>query len=790
MSTTEKRFKVGLGLQFPDGTYVDTATGLVGATGAQGQTGATGAHGATGAQGDQGTQGNVGATGATGVTGNIGSTGATGVQGDQGATGSQGLTGATGAQGATGSAGSNGNTGATGATGVTGLTGSTGATGTAGSNGLGYGQLTSSSSITPGTGNKTFTVSVDSSTTAYAAGAQVKVNSPGQSGAMYGGISSYSGTSMTINIGYNSMTGGPYTSWYINLSGAVGSTGPTGNTGNQGSTGATGQTGNVGSTGATGVTGPTGNVGATGATGVTGNDGNIGSTGATGVTGNIGSTGATGVTGNMGSTGATGVTGNDGHIGSTGATGVTGNIGATGATGVTGNTGATGSTGPTGATGSQGPQGVSNSIFLYQTDTANHSTATYPGNGNVDWDNATQVSATHIMLSHLTNDNLDIDIYLALLQNSQEFVIQDANDSANYQTWRITGTPTNTTSGANSWWVIPVALVNSGGTGTTNFPNNHALFVGLIAGAQGATGATGYQGATGATGNDGNIGATGATGVTGNAGATGATGVTGNAGATGATGVTGNQGSTGATGHDGATGVFPTPMNSTLNSDLAVVLNNSGSPVTSDYGVTVDPLTGAVKAWRFLAAEITSPGIDGGYSFTADGGLDTGMFSSGDGYLQFYNNNTKTVEATSAGWIFQQDITSQGHLVTTNASEAATTPTIDAGEYIQYSYYKNNINNSSGVNLTSFSSDQTAIKYFIQAVDTTSTSSHRIHALELICINSDGNLYETEYGITVSDVELGTFQNVIIDGNIILQYTPISSVTSVNIRVMATALYS
>jgi hypothetical protein len=261
-------------------------------------------------------------------------------------------------------------------------------------------------------------------------------------------------------------------------------------------------------------------------------------------------------------------------------------------------------------------------------------------------------------------------------------------------------------------------------------------------------------------------------------------------GATGATGPQGETGATGATGNDGATGVFPTPMNSTLNADLAVVLNNSGSPVTSDYGVTVDPLTGAIKAWRFLAAEITSPGIDGGYSFTADGGLDTGMFSSGDGYLQFYNNNDKTVEATNAGWVFQQTVTSQGHFVTSNASEAATTPTIDAGEYIQYSYYKNNIDNSSGVNLTSFSSDQTAIKYFIQAVDTTSTSSHRIHALELICINSDGNLYETEYGITVSDVELGTFQNVIVSGNIVLQYTPISSVNSVNIRVMATALYS
>ena len=44
-----------------------------------------------------------------------------------------------------------------------------------------------------------------------------------------------------------------------------------------------------------------------------------------------------------------------------------------------------------------------------------------------------------------------------------------------------------------------------------------------------------------------------------------------------------------------------------------------------------------------------------GYSFDGDGGFDTGMFSSADGYLQFYSNNTKVVEITGG------NITLLGH---------------------------------------------------------------------------------------------------------------------------------
>ncbi|MCY1119458.1 hypothetical protein OWO30_13955 [Bacillus safensis] len=101
----------------------------------------------------------------------------------------------------------------------------------------------------------------------------------------------------------------------------------------------TGATGSTGPTGATGITGATGPTGATGITGATGPTGATGSTGATGPTGATGSTGPTGPTGATGSTGPTGPTGR------TGATGITGSTGPTGVTGVTGVTGATGTGG-------------------------------------------------------------------------------------------------------------------------------------------------------------------------------------------------------------------------------------------------------------------------------------------------------------------------------------------------------------------------------------------------------------------------------------------------------------
>ena len=85
----------------------------------------------------------------------------------------------------------------------------------------------------------------------------------------FGNITSYSGSSMVVNV--TSIAGsGTHADWLISVAGSVGLTGPTGPTGATGSTGpigptgATGPTGLTGPTGATGPTGPTGSIGLTG----------------------------------------------------------------------------------------------------------------------------------------------------------------------------------------------------------------------------------------------------------------------------------------------------------------------------------------------------------------------------------------------------------------------------------------------------------------------------------------------------------------------------------------------
>ena len=100
-------------------------------------------------------------------------------------------------------------------------------------------------------------------------------------------------------------------------------------------------------------------------------------------------------------------------IGPTGPTGVVGPTGPTGPTGI----GATGPTGPTGAAGN------SSSLFLFQANSA--STSGYPGDGYVLWNNATQISATQLNISHITDNGIDVDIFLSLLTVGERIIVQD-----------------------------------------------------------------------------------------------------------------------------------------------------------------------------------------------------------------------------------------------------------------------------------------------------------------------------------------------------------------------------
>ena len=275
----------------------------------------------------------------------------------------------------------------------------------------------------------------------------------------------------------------------------------------------------------------------------------VGATGATGLTGATGSTGATGIQGLIGATGPQGVQGIQGPQGNQGSTGSTG---VTGASGLRGSTGATGigATGATGVAGATGAAGQSSSFYNYKADTTKVSGT--PSINTLYWNNATQTASTNVTLSHIDALGNDIDVFFPLFKTNDTFVIQDQSNSNNFQTWRITATPTVV---INSYISIPVVLVTSGGT--SQFINNQQLIFAIVtSGLTGATGATGIgsTGATGVQGIQGSTGSTGATGVQGIQGATGSTGlqgvqgIQGIQGSTGATGLTGSQGSTGATG--------------------------------------------------------------------------------------------------------------------------------------------------------------------------------------------------------------------------------------------------
>jgi len=134
---------------------------------------------------------------------------------------------------------------------------------------------------------------------------------------------------------------------------------------------------------------------------------------------------------------------------------------------------------PSGLKGDKGSVGASGSSALYKFKANTASTTGYPGESRVSYSNTTQINSNVVRVSHLTLDQVDIDIFLSLLAKNTIFVIQKENVSADYQVWRITDTPTNVNANtANSYWNLPVALERSGGAGTTNLDDNsEVIFV-------------------------------------------------------------------------------------------------------------------------------------------------------------------------------------------------------------------------------------------------------------------------------------------------------------------------
>lgn len=120
-------------------------------------------------------------------------------------------------------------------------------------------------------------------------------------------------------------------------------------------------------------------------------------------------------------------------------------------------------------------QNSGNSNF-YLYDNSNGITTPPPSNGHIGYNNAIQANATIIYISHLTSDNIGIDVFFTQLTSIQDVYIQDKNSSVNFIKYNITGTPTIIT---NSYISIPVLYTapNGAGTGLTSFGNNTPLII-------------------------------------------------------------------------------------------------------------------------------------------------------------------------------------------------------------------------------------------------------------------------------------------------------------------------
>jgi len=287
--------------------------GDTGSTGLKGDTGATGATGPQGLQGIQGIKGDTGNTGATGAQGIQGIQGEKGDQGIQGIQGIQGVKGDTGSQGIQGAKGDTGDTGAQGAQGIQGEKGDKGDTGEKGDQGNSgldgdrY-HTTSSSSHTLTTSGQS-TIVVDDLEVDYTPG-QTIIVAYDEANHQHGTVVSYNPANGQLTFINDNKTGsGTYTSWTVNLAGAVGIQGPQGIQGIQGIQGEKGDTGDQGIQGIQGIQGEKGDKGDTGDQGIQGIQGEQGEQGVQGDQGPQGIEGPQGVQGEKGDQGDQGEAG-------------------------------------------------------------------------------------------------------------------------------------------------------------------------------------------------------------------------------------------------------------------------------------------------------------------------------------------------------------------------------------------------------------------------------------------------------------------------------------------------
>ena len=107
------------------------------------------------------------------------------------------------------------------------------------------------------------------------------------------------------------------------------------------------------------------------------------------------------------------------------------------------------------------PVSTAEGIWNYST----NNTMADPGSGKYRTNTTAFSTATALAVSKLTTQNLDKTNTILQLKSGDAISIQDKANSANFARYNVTAGATNNT----TWFQIPVAFVNGGGT----IPNNN-----------------------------------------------------------------------------------------------------------------------------------------------------------------------------------------------------------------------------------------------------------------------------------------------------------------------------
>ena len=328
---------------------------------------------------------------------------------------------------------------------------------------------------------------------------------------------------------------GSYSSWQINLDGAVGQQGSSGYSGYSGINGSNGVSGYSGINGSDGVSGYSGYSGS-GISGYSGSDGTNGLSGYSGYSGSDGTDGQSGYSGYSGSNGTNGISGYSGsgisgYSGSNGSNGISGYSGYNGSDGVSGYSGYSGSNGTNGVSGYSGYSGndgigmdSSNSArWFYNSGVIapNDPTNTYFASDNLTISSVGSIS--------INTQNIDYILFytwlhaLGLLNNGNTIPILQIYEVGNTDILGI-------------WQIIEIIdhgsyfdlSLQSPTVFNGSFTNNKEYTISwTILGTKGSSGYSGFSGQ-----NPGASGYSGYSGISGYSGYSGSSGYSGPAGAT------------------------------------------------------------------------------------------------------------------------------------------------------------------------------------------------------------------------------------------------------------------